>query len=517
MGAGALTIPQLGCGSGDGKGDDGDTGRLPDYEYDGPEGPDSTFETGVASGDPHADSVILWTAVHPGDLGGGPIELFVEVALDAAFEQRVAADYHETGPDRNYTFKVEATELEPGTTYFYRWRALGRTSPVGRTRTMPVDAARLRFAVAACSSYGFGYFHSYREIAERADLDLVLHLGDYIYEYGDGSLAGGGIRNWDPPHECVTLEDYRRRYAHYRRDRDLREAHRQHPWTTIWDDHEFANDPFIGGAENHDPDDGEGDWLDRIEAGLRAYDEWMPTRQGRDGDIYRRIDCGPQATILVVDINRPLLFPAAGDDADGAQTLGAQQAQWLDEQLAELSARDEPPRYVLLAQAKTFGTRPDGASESAYWHAASRERVLDAFSDAGLTELIVLTGDIHQGQALDVPRALDSYDPTTGEGSEAVELVCMSITTPGGTEDVDAIPNMVWANGLDKGYLVLDLDGDAFGADFFGTSFLDGDLGRPQRPTENVHASFTGVPGSHHVVTSADPVPNKPDAPPLAP
>lgn len=517
VGAAGLVLPQLACESG---GDDaGDGEGLPEYEYDGPEGPENTFETGVASGDPHDDSVVLWTAVHPGDLGGGRIELFLEVALDSAFEDRVAAAYYETGPERNYTFKVEAGGLEPATTYYYRWKALGRTSSIGRTKTMPVDAARLRFAVASCASYGFGYFHSYREIAERADLDLVLHVGDYMYEYGNGSITGGGLRQWDPPHECITLDDYRRRYAHYRRDDDLREAHRQHPWTTIWDDHEFANDPEPGGAENHDPDDGEGDWLERIEAALQAYDEWMPTRQGRSGDIYRRIDCGPMATILVVDINRPLLFPGPGDDEAGAETLGEAQADWLDQQLSEIGQLDTPPRYVILAQAKTFAPRSPDAREAAYWQPASRARVLDAVAGAGSTEFVVLTGDIHQGQALDIPREEETtYDPSTGDGSEGIELVCMSITTPGGTEDVDVVPNLFWADGVEHGYLVLDLDEDAFHADFFGTSFQDGDISKRARPArELVHATFTGVPGDHHLVESTDPVAPKSDPPPLAP
>lgn len=514
LGAVGLVVPQLAC-SGDGEDGDG----LPTYSYDGEPGPASTFETGVASGDPHADSVILWTALHPGDLGGGPIELFLEVARDPDFTDRVAASSYETDPDRGYTFKVEATDLEPDTTYYYRWSALGRTSPVGRTRTMPVEMTRLRFAVCSCASYGFGYFHSYGEIGRRADLNLVLHLGDYFYEYAADTVFAGGVRPLEPEVECVELDDYRARLAHYRRDPNLQEAHRQHPWTTIWDDHEFANDPEPGGAENHDPDEGEGDWLERIEAALQAYDEWMPTRSGRDGDIYRRIDCGPMATILLADVQHALLFPGAGDDAPGAEILGGEQADWLRDEIAALGERETPPRYLVLAQAKTFAPKAPTSVEPSFWPDASRAQVLDAVAEAGLEELVVLTGDIHQGQAMDVPRTFETpYDPATGEGSEAVELICMSITSPGFVEDdVEATPHLHWSEVDDKGYMVLDLDLEALQGDFFGTLADRGDLTNPERPEEAHHKSFVGLHGAHHLEETGSPLDPAEDAPPLAP
>src|SRR5690606_21080582 len=198
-------------------GDEGD--GLPEYSWDGDPGPETIFSHGVASGDPLTDSVILWTRVSPA--ADESVELFFEVAIDPGFEMRVAADWiPATDADRDYTVKIDIDGLEAGATYYYRFYAQGRVSPIGRTRTAPDGAVdHLRFAVCSCSSYAHGYFHAYAEIAGQADLDAVIHLGDYIYEFENGTY--GNVREYDPPYEIVTLDDYRRRYRHYRLDRDL--------------------------------------------------------------------------------------------------------------------------------------------------------------------------------------------------------------------------------------------------------------------------------------------------------
>ncbi len=168
-----------------------------------------------------------------------------------------------TDASRDFTVKVDVDHLEPNRTYYYQFEIQGARSPISRTKTLPLFHARsLRFAFASCSNYPYGFFQVYRRIAERADLDFVLHLGDYIYEYANGQYGDGASigRTVAPDHEILTLQDYRQRHATYKTDADLQEAHRQHPFITVWDDHESANDSFHDGAENHNPELGEGDW-----------------------------------------------------------------------------------------------------------------------------------------------------------------------------------------------------------------------------------------------------------------
>jgi alkaline phosphatase D len=214
----------IGC-SGDDEGAKGD--GLPTYSYDGTPGPETLFSHGVASGDPLPNAIILWTRVSP--QSEAAIEVWWEIARDLGFEKRVQVGTFTTDAERDFTVKLDVTGLEAGATYYYRFFALGRESPMGRTKTAPVgDVAHLRFAVLSCASFAHGYFHAYRSVAERLDLDAVLHLGDYIYEYGSGEY--GNVREYEPPHEILALADYRMRYAQYRRDPHLQEVHQHHSY-----------------------------------------------------------------------------------------------------------------------------------------------------------------------------------------------------------------------------------------------------------------------------------------------
>jgi alkaline phosphatase D len=266
------------------------------------------FRHGVASGDPLTDRVILWTRVTSVRAAPG---VRWEVARDAAFTRPVASGLTQTGASRDFTVKVDAGPLAPGTNYFYRFEALGERSPVGRTRTLPAtNARRVRLALASCSNLPFGYFNVCRRIAARADLDAVLHLGDYIYEYpngvyGDGTTFGHEPR---PPREIIALADYRMRYAQYRSDPDLQEVHRQHPFIVVWDDHEIANNAWRDGAENHQPDKGEG---------VRAPPGGgRPRVPGVDADPGRPIDAAA-ADLSVVCVRRSGGSDHAGHAARG--------------------------------------------------------------------------------------------------------------------------------------------------------------------------------------------------------
>jgi alkaline phosphatase D len=251
------------------------------------------FDWGVASGDPLPDSVVLWTRALPQD--GAPVSVQWIVARDPQLRRVVKRGTFETTATRDHTVKLIATGLKPGETYHYGFRVGAVRSPVGRFRTAPVGAlAQWKIAQVSCSNHPAGYFNAYRVIADRGDVDLVLHLGDYIYEYGPGGYGtefGQKVgRVPDPPKEIVTLSDYRTRLAQYRTDPDLQAAHACAAWVVTWDDHETTNDSWVNGAENHNPDKGEGDWKTRERAALQAYYEWMPIREPGPGAAFAAIN-----------------------------------------------------------------------------------------------------------------------------------------------------------------------------------------------------------------------------------
>lgn len=242
-------------------------------------GENMLFRHGVASGDPDATSVVLWTRVTT----SSEVTLTCEIARDLGFSQIVARGEVTTGPDQDHTAKWLATALEPGGTYYYRFRLDDDVSPIGRARTLPAGALeRLGIALASCANYAFGYFNAYEAIAHDPAVDFVLHTGDYIYEYGrDGwgdEVARAIGRRHDPAHEIVSLSDYRRRHAQYKSDAGSQAMHASHSLMACWDDHESANNPWSGGAQNHQPET-EGEWAARRTASVQAYFEWMPVRE----------------------------------------------------------------------------------------------------------------------------------------------------------------------------------------------------------------------------------------------
>jgi len=265
------------------------------------------FTHGVASGDPLSDRVILWTRALPGGGAHGEVEVRWEVAADEGFNRIVTWGTTQTSAERDYTVKVDVIGLEPGEAYFYRFSGEGITSIVGRTRTLPdADIDEFRLGVASCSNYPQGYFNAYRHMAD-SELDLVVHLGDYIYEYADGVYANTFAldrldRHVKPDHETIALEDYRMRYGLYRSDADLQAVHARHPFVCVWDDHELANNTWRGGAENHDSR--EGDFGMRMQQARKAYHEWLPIRESDLGDqapIYRNFPIGNLADLIMLD------------------------------------------------------------------------------------------------------------------------------------------------------------------------------------------------------------------------
>lgn len=383
------------------------------------------FQHGVASGDPLADRVILWTRVTPATAKPAVSVSYV-IATDAALTQVVQRGSAKTNPGRDYTVKVDAAGLQPATTYYYQFSAEGTASPVGRTKTLPtIGATSLRMAVVSCSNHAYGYFNAYARIAARADLDLVMHLGDYLYEYGAGQY--GNVRTPEPAHEIVTLADYRQRHAQYKRDADAQAMHRQHPLIAIWDDHETANNSWKGGAENHQPA-AEGDWNARVAAAMQAYYEWMPVRPvdvNNLRDNHRRFAYGDLADLLMLEerLNArseqlttathatPFGAGFATTDpgyGDLARTLlGDAEEAWLVDRL-----RTTPARWKLLGQGVMFAQlKAPGSNQttdpglyfinSDQWdgYEPARNRLYAALKGDAANEkvdnLVVLTGDIH--------------------------------------------------------------------------------------------------------------------------
>ena len=270
-----------------------------------------TFDHGVASGDPLQDRVVLWTRVTPAAANSLDIPVEWEAAHDPAFHNIASHGRTTASADRDFTVKVDVEGLKPAQTYFYRFRAGKTVSPVGRARTLPAGPVKdVVLAFVTCALYPGGFFNAYDDIAKLERVDAVVELGDYYYEYGAkpddyGMSIGEKIgRVPDPTHDTVTLADYRARHALYKRDADLQAAHARAPWICVWDDHETANDSWAGGAENHNPKT-EGPWIDREQAALRAYYEWMPIREPAPGrafeSINRSFQFGDLASLIMVE------------------------------------------------------------------------------------------------------------------------------------------------------------------------------------------------------------------------
>lgn len=450
------------------------------------------FVHGVASGDPLADRVILWTRYSPATGSTDPVELTLRVYRDADLTDEVVVLTRTVGPDTDFCAKVDVTGLAAATTYYYQYTAPdGRVSLVGRTKTLPDPGStvdRFRAAVVSCSNYTGGYFNGYAVIAEQDDVDIVLHLGDYVYEYGNsleeesednhgderyGPAELAGKRDHVPATEMVTLEDYRARHGNYKLDPDLRRLHQLFPFITTWDDHESTDNSWRDGAVNHQDD--EGTWAERKAIAQRVYDEWMPIRGEDPAIIYRSFPIGDLADLIYLDTRlegrdemagellseagfmtaiedpeRTLISPTQlnwfGNELAASQQRGAtwrivgQQVmfmQWDAGQLADLdgleaAAGQDAPQFPVRTAGGTVN--PDA------WdgYQAERERVFDLIDSNEVDNLVVLTGDIHTSWAADLPRdAGTPYAPPPvdrgylpdGTGSRGVEFVTPSITS----------------------------------------------------------------------------------------
>ena len=482
------------------------------------------FRHGVASGDPLADRVVIWTRVTPREVPGAESVAWM-VSRDERFTQVVAKGAVVTSATRDYTVKVDVSQLQPGNTYYYRFESRGERSTVGRTRTLPPnDVARVRLGVVSCSNLPQGYFNSYACLANRHDLDAILHLGDYLYEYAEGQY-GDGMRLGRAPvpnKEMVLLEDYRLRHAQYKADPDSQAIHAAHPFITIWDDHEFTNNTWRGGAQNHNPDQGEGEWTARRVAAQQAYFEWMPIREDAptlQGRIYRTFRFGNLATVFMLDtrvVGRDLQVgrkDTALIESASRQLLGAEQEAWLAEQFVS-AVRNKTTWNVLGQQVMFAPQTPTGtlAGNSDSWdgYRGARARVFDMIERAKVSNLAVLTGDVHSSWAFDLPRdPFGGYDKATGKGSIGVEFAGTSVTSPSnvgreGQQQLDdliaARPHLHYVDGRYRGYYIVDLTRQRLQADYYAVATIE-----ERSSKERFEAGFITESGGNHLVKASTP------------
>lgn len=550
------------------------------------------FGYGVASGDPTGDSVVIWTratppvrrgepVATPGSGLGAPLRVHWEIARDRDFSRVVDQGVLLTSPRSDHTVKVDVSGLHPYTRYYYRFRAAGDVSPVGRTQTAPDSRHRthaLRFALVSCSNYTGGYFGAYRALGNRDDLDFVLHVGDYIYEYGNGLDRYGpldlvGRRDAVPATETIDLEGYRLRHALHKADPDLQHAHRRHPWITIFDDHEVANNAWKSGAENHTPGT-EGAFLRRRRQAYEAYLEWMPFRlpeqqrvPHRGTRFFRRFSFGDLADLSILETrqNRSAQiglapysgvgggFIPAGIPAVDAQLADPSRHLPEPEQLSWLKRGVEHSHrkwhlignQVILTPVRfpgaVFGAPADQTLlNSDQWdgYQADQSELIGhlAAQPRRSGDAVVLTGDIHSSWAMDLPAHRNGSDYTPA----GVEFVCPSVTSDGFYESVrkaqptTPVPQVVattaqvagsvaaanpwvrYLDGVGHGFTLIDVTPERVQADFHLTPTPTADQPDPRvdAGVEPTYArSWQTLAGSRRVSAATGPVGERSDHP----
>ncbi|MFD7910373.1 alkaline phosphatase D family protein [Streptomyces sp. NPDC059752] len=473
------------------------------------------FLHGVASGDPLPDGVLLWTRVTPtpeavpGSGLGPATQVNWEVAADKGFSRIVGSGTVTASAATDHTVKVDVRGLQPQTPYWYRFTAGGTSSPVGRTLTTPAHEATtegVRFGVVSCANWESGYFSAYRHLAARTDLHAILHLGDYIYEYQSGGYpeAKYVVRPHEPKHEIVSLADYRTRHGKYKTDADLQALHHAHPIIAIWDDHEFANDAWAGGAENHTPG-AEGEWAARAAAAKQAYFEWMPVRASIAGTVYRRLRFGTLADLHLLDLRsfrsqQTKVGSGSVDDPERTIT-GRAQLDWLKSGLAGSEATwklvgtsvmispvafGSLPAHLLKPLTKLLGLPEGGIAISAdQWdgYTDDRKELLGHLKDRGIKNTVFLTGDIHMAWANEVPMNMATYP---GSGTAATEFVVTSVTSDNLDDILHVLPDTLslvaesaikaanwhvkWLDMDAHGYGVLDVTAERSQMDYYVVS-----------------------------------------------
>ena len=433
------------------------------------------FYHGVASGDPLPDAVIIWTRITLNSTD--PVDVNWRMATDTLFNNVVANGTQTTDSISDWTVKVDVTGLSSDTWYYYDFEYNGARSLIGRTRTAPVGGVdHLRFGVVSCQSYENGYYHAYRDMVNRNDMDCILHLGDYIYEYATGGLSAGVPgRTVEPETEIITLSDYRTRYSHYKLDPDLRDAHQQYPFICVWDDHETANNSWKDGAENH-TEGAEGFWVDRKANGVQSNMEWLPIREPDPNNLekqFRDFSFGDLIDLNMLDTRIYGRDEQGSGNADERNLLGYEQRQWFYDNLNASSAKWKlVGQQVMMAPLTAFGIVVNDDQWDGY--PAERDTLYEVLTTNNIDNMVVVTGDIHTSWANDLPG--DNYDQNTGDGSVGVEFVVTSVSTTSSPINIGqqiiqlANPHMKFIDLSQKGYMIVDFTEDKAQSDWYYVS-----------------------------------------------
>jgi len=478
--------------------------RLGRYRFDAP------FTLGIASGDPLPDSVVLWTRLAPDPLNGGgmpnrPVPVQWEVSTDERFRSVAQRGTTLARPENGHSVHVEVRGLEPARWYWYRFMVRNDISPIGRTRTAPAPQTggdALRFAFASCQMYEHGYFTAYRHMAGE-DLDLVVHLGDYIYEYGPNvyRVRSGNVRLHDGP-EVSSVDSYRNRYALYKSDPDLQDAHAAFPWIVTLDDHEVENNFADEIPEDEETDIQ--DFLVRRANAFQAYYEHMPLRRssmpmGPDMALYRRLQFGDLATFHVLDTRQYRSDQACGDRAGplceeallpNRTMTGAAQEEWLTSGLSGSRTRWNVLAQQVFMARRDFAAGPEERFSMDAWdgYMPARDRLLNFVAANQVRNFVVLTGDVHANWVADLKA--DFTNPASAP--LGTEFVGTSITSGGDGVDQQRTtaailaenPHIKFYNGQ-RGYVRCEVDQNQWRTDYKVLPYVS----RPGAPI-STRASF---------------------------
>ena len=474
------------------------------------------FNHGVASGDPLSDRVILWTRVTPST--PGPVKVNLEISSNHKFTSIIFTKTLRTSSLVDYTIKYDFSIkniLNSGENFFYRFTASGAISEVGKTKTLAADVNKIKMGVFSCSNFPAGFFNAYQAAAEKSELDLWLHLGDYLYEY---PMGGYGTTNAEklgrvpsPSHEMITLSDYRMRHAQYKLDEGSKALHKNAPLVAVWDDHEFANDTWKKGAENHSIDGSEGDFFSRRAAAIRAYHEWMPIREQKNKrKIFREFKVGKFIQLLMLDTrqfqrDRQIQpkdylsesgFNKASFYSDLNSTkrnlLGTEQLAWIKNKvnsekfdwtilgqqvlmtklkfpdLTKMLKKEDVPSF-LKPYLKFLGLGIPSNLDAWDGYPAERKKLYDVMQESN-TDFISLAGDTHNAWVSEL---------TNSAGQKiGIELAAPSVSSPGITdaikidkkqfadEIVQINSELTWMDPEHRGYLTLEFGKDQMEAKF---------------------------------------------------
>ncbi len=398
------------------------------------------FNHGVAAGDSRDDGFVIWTRLTPKkDVKQLKVQWFVSTSPDE--KDVVKSGEFVTGPERDYTVKVLVTGLKPFTQYYYWFRVCSpfkkndcHKSDIGKVKTTPApdqEVKELSFAVFTGSNYNAGYFNAYCDVARRNDLDFAIHTGDYIYEYANNVYGDNPDRWLIPKHEIVKLEDYRRRYSHYRLDSCLRKAHEALGWYTIWDDHEVANDAWKAGAENHQPDK-EGDFFVRRRNAFQAYFEWLPIRDNPDTSVIRAFPMGKLAYFIFLDTrNTGRDFQGINPFDPNKTMLGKEQLDWFFNQLLE--AKKGGYDWIVVVQQLMMAPLILGGDtiNKDGWdmYVMERRKILQFLYDNDIKNVVFVGGDFHTSWVDELYLTPEIYSGRKKDTMVAIEFVTPSVTS----------------------------------------------------------------------------------------